>query len=62
MIEKQTIDGREAMVAYLNQDFTPASKDDWYLAKVIFDDGQVVFLRNSEDDEEAAGDRLTDDR
>jgi hypothetical protein len=56
MIEKQTIDGREASVAYLTQDFEPAGKEDWYLAKVIFDDGEVVFVRNVEADEEAAGD------
>jgi hypothetical protein len=53
MIERQTIDGREASVAYLSADFQPASRDDWYLAKVIFDDGEVVFVRNVEADEEA---------
>lgn len=57
MIERQTIDGREASVAYLSADFQPASRDDWYLAKVIFDDGEVVFVRNVEADEETGGSR-----
>jgi hypothetical protein len=52
MIERQTIDGREASVAYLTEDFQPADKEGWYLAKVIFDDGEVVFVRNVEADDE----------
>lgn len=56
MIERQTIDGREATVAYLTADFEPAGKDDWHMAKVIFDDGEVVFVTNAEADE-ATGDR-----
>jgi len=53
MIEKQTIDGREAMVAYLTGDMQPATKDDWVLAKVIFTDGEVIFVTNIEADAEA---------
>jgi hypothetical protein len=44
MIERQTIDGREATVAYLDNKFKPATKDTATLIKVIFDDGQVLFL------------------
>jgi hypothetical protein len=51
MIERQTIEGRGATVAYLDRDFEPAGKDDWSLAKIIFDDGEIVFVRNAENDE-----------
>lgn len=44
MIEQQTIDGRNAVVAYLNRDFTPATSDAFDYAKVLFDDGQMVIL------------------
>lgn len=61
MIERQNIEGRDATVAYLNAEFEPATKDDWTLVKIIFDDGEVVFARNTEndidDDFEATGDR-----
>jgi hypothetical protein len=50
MIERQTIEGRAATVAYLDRDFDPASKDNWSLAKIIFDDGEIVFVRNAEND------------
>jgi len=53
MIERQTIDGRECTVAYITQDFQPADKDNWELAKIIFDDGEVVFVTNVEADIEA---------
>jgi predicted SnoaL-like aldol condensation-catalyzing enzyme len=55
MIEKQEIDGRPAMVAYLTENMEPASKDDWRLAKVMFEDGEIVFVTNVKV-EEAAGD------
>lgn len=44
MIEQQIIDGRPATVAYINGDFTPAGKSAPALVKVLFDDGEVVFL------------------
>jgi hypothetical protein len=57
MIEKQTIDGRMAMVAYLTKEMMPATKEDWSLAKVIFDDNrEVVWVTNVEADDETAGD------
>jgi hypothetical protein len=33
-------------LAYVKRDFQPADKDTWELAKVIFDDGEMVFLAN----------------
>ncbi len=43
MIERQKLDGRMATIAYLNEDFTPGDRDAPY-AKVIFDDGNMLFL------------------
>jgi hypothetical protein len=40
MIERQTINGRKATIA----DFTPCERDGAELVKVIFDNGEVVFL------------------
>ena len=54
MIKRETIDGREAFVAYLTRDMEPAGEDDADLIKIIFDDGQVMFLMASEDDDNAA--------
>lgn len=44
MIERQTVDDRPAMVAYLTKDMRPADKDDAEMAKILFDDGEVVFV------------------
>lgn len=44
MIEQQTIDGREAVVSYFMSDFTPADKDNFDYAKVIFSDGEMVLV------------------
>lgn len=46
MIEKQTIEGRPALVAYLDDDFEPVDQDKATLVKVVFDDpeGGVLFL------------------
>ena len=49
MIERQTIDGREATIAYLTAAFEPAGKDDAALVKVIFDDGEQMFLVPAEE-------------
>jgi hypothetical protein len=46
MIERTMVSGRPATVAYINRDFTPADKTNWELAKVLFDDGEMVFLTN----------------
>ncbi len=45
MIERQTLDGRNATVAYLKDDFTPTEFAEATLLKVIFDDGEILFLR-----------------
>ena len=44
MIERQTIDGRDASVAYLTNKFAPATADTAQYAKVLFDDGDMLFL------------------
>jgi hypothetical protein len=45
MIERQTIGGRDATVAYLTSGFEPTTTDAAQLVKVIFDDGETLFLR-----------------
>lgn len=47
MIEHQTINGREAAVAYFDDDFSPVDKGTaGCLVKIIFDDdGEMVLLR-----------------
>ncbi len=49
MLEKTIINGRHATVAYLNRDMSPATKDKHQLVKVIFDDGEIVFLTPAPD-------------
>jgi hypothetical protein len=44
MIVNTTVSGRDATVVYMKRDFTPCSDQDYELAKVIFADGDVVFL------------------
>lgn len=44
MIERTNISGRPATVAYITDDFKPADKSSAQLAKIVFDDGNVVFL------------------
>ena len=43
MIERTTVEGKPATVAYLKGDFVPATKEDCTFVKVIFDDGNVMF-------------------
>lgn len=38
------INGRKAFVTYLNSSFEPVAEDVATLVKVIFEDGEVVFL------------------
>lgn len=49
MIERQTIEGRPATVAYLTANFEPAEADTAELVKVIFDDGEILMLTPAED-------------
>jgi hypothetical protein len=52
MIERQTINGREATIAYIDRDFNPVDKDTpGHIAKVVFDDGEVLFLLSPEQDD-----------
>jgi len=43
MIEETEIDGRHAIVSYLDDDFRPVPKGEETLIKVLFDDGELVF-------------------
>jgi hypothetical protein len=66
MIERQTIDGREAIVAYLkmgdNDMWQPADRDDAEMIKIIFDDGEHMWLNASteveDEDNDEAGEPL----
>lgn len=51
MIQKQIIDGRSATLAYLDSNFAPADQDSATLVKVIFDDGNIHFLKSPPRDE-----------
>ena len=50
MITRDTIEGRPATVAYINDRFEPARADDATMVKVVFDDGEVRFGIKSEKD------------
>lgn len=43
-IERTTVDGRKATVAYILDDFTPTTPAKATLVKVLFDDGDIMFL------------------
>lgn len=58
MIERTEVSGRPATVAYITKDFEPADKKTAQLAKVIFDDGDVVFLNLEKPVEEGQKDVL----
>ena len=44
MIERKTIDGRPATVAYIGMNFEPASRAAYAYARILFDDGDSLFL------------------
>lgn len=47
MIERQSIDGRLATIAYFGPDFAPVDKTvPGHYAKVLFDDGEMVILKS----------------
>lgn len=55
MIERVTIEGREATVIYIDRDFNPVDRDEAMLAKIVFDDGTTrfaVFPRVGERDDD----------
>lgn len=63
MIERQTIDGRDVTVAYLTRDWQPATKDNHDLAKLLFDDGEMILLTgNSDDPDKFLREHATDDK
>jgi len=43
MIEEVEIDGRKAIVSYLDDDFRPVPKGEESLVKIIFENGDVLF-------------------
>ena len=48
MIEHKTVDGRLATVCYLSRTFEPAERDDAYMAKIIYEGGDVTFVNLKE--------------
>lgn len=48
-IERTTIDGRPAMVAYLGAGFVPTTREDATMIKVLFDDGDTMWLTPDRD-------------
>lgn len=50
MIEHRIIDGRPATVAYMDRNWNPVDDpDEAPMVKVMFDDGQVLFLTSADD-------------
>jgi hypothetical protein len=43
MIQRETVEGRPATVAYLDHDFEPATPETATLVKVMYDDGETAF-------------------
>ncbi len=52
MIRRETVDGRSAIVAYITEEWEPAKPENATMAKVIFDDGDVMFLLSLRPNEE----------
>ena len=50
MTGRQTINGREALVQYLTGDLKPTDPDTAELAMVVFDDGERLYVKLTEDD------------
>ena len=50
MIKRMTVEGRAATVAYVTNDFKPASPDDADLVEIVFDTGEVRIGIKSEPD------------
>jgi len=43
MITYETIDGRKATIAYINDELEPVDRDEATMIKIIFDDGEIRF-------------------
>lgn len=52
MIERAEINGRGAIVAYLDSRFNPVPTKDAELVKIIFDDGEVTFVVPAREEEQ----------
>jgi hypothetical protein len=55
-IERTTVEGRKATVAYILDDFTPTTPDKATLIKVLFDDGDILFVIPARDAPQPARD------
>jgi len=57
MIERQTIDGKEAIVAYFTADLQPTDKDKAAMVKIIYEDGKHVWemMQEGKNETEDAG-------
>jgi hypothetical protein len=55
MIERSTLNDEPCTVAYLDDEFNPCDKDDATLAKVICDDGRIVWLSMRDPDADEGG-------
>jgi hypothetical protein len=42
MLENVEVNGEKAIAAYLRNDDTPATKEDYDLVRLVFEDGRVV--------------------
>jgi len=48
VIEHRVIDGRKADIVYMKEDFTPCDPEKAELIKVLFEDGEALFLTPKE--------------
>jgi hypothetical protein len=60
MIERRVIDGRTAILVFLNGDYVVVSVDEATQAKAIFDDGEIMWM-DVEDREPVDDDETVDD-
>jgi hypothetical protein len=44
MIKRQTIAGRDATISFIDSQFNPTDENDATLVKIVFDDGEALFL------------------
>jgi len=46
--KRTEVDGRAALMVFLKPDFEPGTEDDHTMVKVIYDDGDIEYLRKPE--------------
>ena len=44
MLKREVVDGRKATLAYIKKNFEPCDPDEADLIKIMFDDGEIVFV------------------